>query len=57
MYYDGYSDVHLVRTWTDLLLEPYFLYWRGFVVVRIVDAQCILDLSFLDAPVVDSHSN
>ena len=40
--YDGYSDVHLARTKTDLLLEPYFLYWRGFVVVRSVDAQYTL---------------
>ena len=29
---DGHSAVHLARTLTDLLLEPYFLYDRGSAV-------------------------
>ena len=51
---DGHSSFHLARTWTDLLLEPYFLYWRDCAVVeRSVDAQCILDSDWLDVPKMD----
>ena len=43
-YDDGHSSFHLARTWTDLLLEPYFLYWRDCAVdERSVDARRILD--------------
>lgn len=51
--YDGYSGVHLARTWTDLLLEPYFLYWRDRAVERNVDAPSIPDSSWLNAPKMD----
>ena len=47
--YDGYSGVHLARTWTDLLLEPYFLYWRGRAVDRNVDAPSTPGSSWPDA--------
>ena len=51
---DGHSSFHLARTWTDLLLEPYFLYWRDCAVVeRSVDARCILDSKWLDVPKID----
>ena len=54
---DGHSSFHLARTWTDLLLEPYFLYWRDSAVVeRSVDARCILDSNWLDAPKMDLQS-
>ena len=56
---DGHSCFHLARTWTDLLLEPYFLYWRDSVVVvveRSVDARCILDSNWLGVPKMDSQS-
>lgn len=56
---DGHSYFHLARTWTDLLLEPYFLYWRDCVVVvveRSVDARRTLDSSWLDAPKMDSQN-
>ena len=53
---DGYSGVHLARTLTDLLLEPYFLHWRDYAVAeRSVDARRIPDSIVLDAPKVDSH--
>lgn len=53
---DGHSNFHLARTLTDLLLEPYFLYWRDCVVVeRSVDARRILDSNWLDAPKMDSQ--
>ena len=52
---DGHSNFHLARTWTDLLLEPYFLYWRA-VVERSVDARYILDSNWLDAPKMDSQN-
>lgn len=48
---DGHSSFHLARTWTDLLLEPYFLYWRDSAVVESsVDARCILDSNWLEVP-------
>lgn len=51
---DGHSSFHLARTWTDLLLEPYFLYWRDCAVVeRSVDARGILDSNWLDVPKMD----
>ena len=51
---DGHSSFHLARTWTDLLLEPYFLYWRDCAVVeRSVDARRILDSNWLDVPKMD----
>ena len=51
---DGHSSFHLARTWTDLLLEPYFLYWRDCAVVeRSVDERCILDSNWLDVPKMD----
>ena len=54
---DGHSSFHLARTWTDLLLEPYFLYWRDCAVVeRSVDARCILDSNWLDVPKMDLQS-
>ena len=54
---DGHSSFHLARTWTDLLLEPYFLYWRDCAVVeRSVDARCILDSNWLDVPKMESQS-
>lgn len=53
---DGHSNFHLARTLTDLLLEPYSLYWRDCVVVeRSVDARRILDSDWLDAPKMDSQ--
>lgn len=52
---DGHSSFHLARTWTDLLLEPYFLYWRDCAVVeRSVDARRIPNSKWLDAPQMDS---
>jgi len=51
--YDGYSGVHLVRTWTDLLLEPYFLYWRGRAVERNVDAPSTPGSNWQNAPKMD----
>ena len=51
---DGHSSFHLARTWTDLLFEPYFLYWLDCAVVeRSVDARGILDSNWLDAPKMD----
>lgn len=51
---DGHSGVHLARTLTDLLFEPYFLHWRDYAAVeRSVDARCILDSDWLDAPKTD----
>ena len=53
-YDDGHSSFHLARTWTDLLLEPYFLYWRDCAVVGCsVDARRILDSNWLDVPKMD----
>ncbi len=48
--YDGYFGVHLARTWTDLLLEPYSQYWRGRAVERNADAPSIPGASWLNAP-------
>ena len=54
---DGHSSFHLARTWTDLLLEPYFLYWRDCAVVeRSVDARCIRDSNWLDVPKMEAQS-
>ena len=54
---DGHSSFHLARTWTDLLLEPYFLYWRDCAgVERSVDARGILDSNWLNVPKMDLQS-
>lgn len=54
---DGHSSFHLARTWTDLLLEPYFLYWRDYAVVeRSVDARYSLVLNWLDVPKIELQS-
>lgn len=54
---DGHSNFHLARTWTDLLFEPYFLYWRDCAVVECsVDARGTLDSDWLDAPKMDSRN-
>ena len=54
---DGHSNFHLARTWTDLLLEPYFLYWRDCAVVeRSVDARRVQGSLWLDAPKMDSQN-
>ena len=54
MRYDGYSDAHLARTWTDLLFVPYFLCGRAKAAMRIADARGIPRAGWPDAPRTDS---
>ena len=52
---DGYSAVHLVEAWTDLLLAPLYLHQRGSAVVRSVDAPDILVVEQWTAPMTESR--